>query len=294
MSLRVREEVQILLRPHRLTSSFCPCQCRCSFAVFNDTASLALLALNKNNAVAQISMVKKKSKKVEFVPTAEAIATAVMQEKGHEAYAERFSTIIRFLVANPKKTSALQKRSIERGSLEYIHGAADQFIKSRESRTPVPPKTVPDEMVSFILNKWFEVSEEDLQRFKEEHSLSMAAENIIGELLERYLAIQLEEKGWVWASGSLVKDIDFILPYVARGKEKWHQLQVKNRSNSENAAGKSVRKNTTILKWHRTNAYNAGSRWNLFPKLSTEVAFSEEEFRNFVQEYLLTLKGGKA
>lgn len=236
-------------------------------------------------------MAKTKSKKVVFIPTAESIAAAVMQEKGHEAYAERFSTIIRFLVANPKRTSSLQKRSIGRGSLEYIHGAADQFIKSRESRTPAPPKTVPDEMVSFILNKWFEVPEEDLQRVKDEHSLSMAAENIVGELLERYLAIQLEENGWVWASGSLVKDVDFILPYATRGKEKWHQLQVKNRSNSENAPSSSVRKNTKIIKWHRTNAYNAGSRWDLFPKLSTAVAFSEEEFKKFVQEYLLNLKG---
>jgi SinI restriction endonuclease len=67
-------------------------------------------------------------------------------------------------------------------------------------------------MVSFVLEHYFEVPAESLDRAKNEHALSMGAENIVGDLLERYLASVLEPQGWIWCSGSLVKAVDFVLP----------------------------------------------------------------------------------
>ena len=48
-----------------------------------------------------------------------------------------------------------------------------------------PPTTVPDEVVSIVLNISFNIQPENLERIKEEHRFSMAAENIVGDLLER-------------------------------------------------------------------------------------------------------------
>ena len=58
----------------------------------------------------------------------------------------------------------------------------------------MPPTTVPDEVVSIVLNISFNIQPENLERIKEEHRFSMAAENIVGDLLERYL----NAKGWGW------------------------------------------------------------------------------------------------
>ena len=53
-----------------------------------------------------------------------------------------------------------------------------------------PPTTVPDEVVSIVLNISFNIQPENLERIKEEHRFSMAAENIVGDLLERFVRYQ--------------------------------------------------------------------------------------------------------
>ena len=64
-------------------------------------------------------------------------------------------------------------------------GRSPYFHESRLPRKPTPPTTVPDEVVSIVLNISFNIQPENLERIKEEHRFSMAAENIVGDLLER-------------------------------------------------------------------------------------------------------------
>lgn len=72
----------------------------------------------------------------------------------------------------------------------------------------------------------------------------MASENIVGDLLERYLAEKLEPCGWIWCSGTSVKAVDFI--HYDNEKDEWGLLQVKNRDNTENSSSSKIRDNTPI------------------------------------------------
>src|SRR6202051_323586 len=68
---------------------------------------------------------------------------------------------------------------------EHIEYLARSFHESRLPRKHTPPTTVPDEVVSIVLNISFNIQPENLERIKEEHRFSMAAENIVGDLAEK-------------------------------------------------------------------------------------------------------------
>lgn len=226
---------------------------------------------------------------VAFIPNAEAVARVAMAAI-NPALSEKYASLIRLLVLNPGAASALRgKNAPEPGTAEYIRAQALNFASSRDPRAPEPPATIPDEMVSFILHNYFNVPEKNLDRAKEEHLLSMGAENLVGELLERYLASIMEPKGWIWCSGSAVKAVDLIKPPPRNG-EAWTLLQVKNRDNSENSSSAAIRNGTTIEKWFRTFSKKTGSNWATFPDAEIRPLVSEDGFRQYVKTYLEDLK----
>ena len=225
-----------------------------------------------------------------FIPQAVELARTHMAISGFPELSDKYANVIRFLSFNPGSASALRgKCRPPIGSLEYIQLAGNQFASARSPKLPAEPRTVPDRMVSFILEHYFNCATQDLERIKKEHSLSMAAENIVGDLLERYLASELEPLGWVWVSGSLVKGADFLRPPANKG-EKWYALQVKNRDNSENSSSSAIRDGTEIKKWFRTFSRRTETNWVNFPHYSHRELFSEEGFENFVRAYLNKLK----
>lgn len=199
----------------------------------------------------------------------------------------QYSNVIRFLTQHPSAASAMRGGNApDIGSREYIRAQANSFASSRLPRAPQPPATVPDEMVSVILVSYFGINQSDVERIKREHSLSMGAENLVGDLLERYLASVMEPKGWIWCSGAMVRAVDFIKPTTS---EQWSLLQVKNRDNSENSSSSAIRIGTEIKKWHRTFSKKEGSNWNAFPDSTLRPLLSEEGFKSFVQDYLVGL-----
>ena len=149
--------------------------------------------------------------------------------------------------------------------------------------------TVPDEMVSVVLHAFFDTPAADLARIQREHLLSMGAENLIGDLLERYLASVMEPRGWIWCSGSMVRAVDFVRPPEAAG-QGWRLLQVKNRDNSENSSSSAIRSGTEIEKWFRTFSKKAGANWAAFPDTTLRPHLSEEGFETFVRQYLARLR----
>lgn len=204
-----------------------------------------------------------------------------------KSLSDRFSTLIKFLCKNPDAASYIKgKKNIIRGSEEYLRRQAVNLIESRKPRAPTPPSTVPDEMVSFIINKYFDVPENELKRAAELHNLSMGAENLIGDILERYIASVVEDHDWVWCSGSIVKAVDFI---YQKPDGNWIALQVKNRDNTENSSSSAIRNGTDIKKWFRTFSKKSGDNWKSFPDI-VDANLSEKEFRIFVEKYLLSLK----
>ncbi len=163
-----------------------------------------------------------------------------------------------------------------------------KFEKGRSPKAPKKPDTVPDEVVSIVLEEYYGVDKMKTPQIKEEHKLSMAAENIVGELLERYLAHVLEPHGWVWCSGDFVKAIDFI----KEDTDGWMLLQVKNRNNSENSSSSKIREGTEIKKWFRSFSKKNEFNWGKFPDEEAKKLLSEEGFREFVKSYLRMLKQG--
>jgi len=149
----------------------------------------------------------------------------------------------------------------------------------------VKPSTIPDEAVSMILKAAHGYSDEELERIKVEHQYSMSAENLVGYLLERYLAEKLEPYGWVWCSGDFVKAVDFI----KKDEEgNWHALQIKNRDNTENSSSSAIRKGTTIEKWFRTfskpsRKRHTNTNWNAFPETRFVELLSEDDFLSYIR-----------
>ena len=115
----------------------------------------------------------------------------------------------------------------------------------------------------------------------------MAAENIVGDLLERYLAEKLEPSGWIWCSGTSVKAVDFI--HYDEKNNEWNLLQVKNRDNTENSSSSKIRDNTTIKKWFRTYSQRDATNWENFPDEVSSKNLNEEDFRAFVKNYLVKI-----
>ncbi|BAB72890.1 SinI family restriction endonuclease [Anabaena sp. FACHB-709] len=226
-----------------------------------------------------------------FIQNAAEIAKKAM-DSVDPSLSEKFTIVIRFLTDNPDAASALKgkERSIV-GTEEYIIASATNFKKGRDPRTPLPPSTIPDEMVSVILNKYFEVPSEELEKAEEWHRLSMGAENIVGDLLERYIAEVIEPHGWIWCSGSMVRAVDFI---YCDSENVWQSLQVKNRDNTENSSSAAIRHGTPIKKWFRTFSKKRGDNWDKFPSLEGKENLSEKGFKLYVEKYLSALRAIKA
>lgn len=204
--------------------------------------------------------------------------------------ADKYANVIHFLEEYPETASTMRGTLAPSvGTVDYICRQAENFASARIPRAPQPPSTIPDEMVSIILVSYFGVPESETGRIKREHSLSMGAENLVGDLLERYLASVMEPRGWIWCSGAMVRAVDFIKPPAFDG-DSWALLQVKNRDNSENSSSSAIRSGTNIAKWFRTFSRREGSNWAAFPDLSLRQELSEDGFRDFVWNYLRSLR----
>jgi len=210
-----------------------------------------------------------------FIPNAKQFAYDTMLGI-NPPLAGQYANLIHFLALNPE---AVSRKTLDFGSQSYILDQAKAYAESRQPKTPKPPATIPDELVSIILNSYFDIPEARLEQAKNDHSLSMAAENIVGDLLERYLAFVMEPRGWIWCAGSIIRAVDFIKP---QANGTWELLQVKNRDNSENSSSSAIRSGTDIKKWFRTFSRKPASNWAAFPDTTVRQYLSEDNFKNFV------------
>lgn len=195
-----------------------------------------------------------------------------------------FISVIKYLNTYPDNLSVRSKKNapdvttksgVEQLAIAYFHGFYAPTI-------PTLPTTVPDEMVSLIIQRVFGYSKTETEEIKRTHLKSMAAENAVGTLLERYLDSVLRPYGWAWCCGNFVKAIDFI----KFDNGIWYELQIKNRSNSENSSSSAIRKGTKIQKWYRTKATTGETMWNQLPPMMQGMNLSEEGFKAFVENYL--------
>lgn len=130
---------------------------------------------------------------------------------------------------------------ITRWVANYING-----VQNTPSRKIASPRTTcTDPIISVIVGAVKELSEAEINSAELNHILFMSAENVLGGLLEEYIASQVNAHGWIWCAGEVLHAIDFC---SSNGSVL---LQIKNKHNSENSSSSSVRDGTTIQKWYR-------------------------------------------
>lgn len=215
------------------------------------------------------------------------LAIAVMQAL-QPALVQGFGALADCLLVEP--ALAISIKGCDVGTAEYYQRLAARYVQGRVPKKPQAPSTVSDDLVGVVLQHYFAIPAAELPRIQHTHSLSMGAENIVGDLLERYIANCLEPLGWVWCAGATMRSVDFIKP-PERESGSWTLLQVKNRDNSENSSSSAIRSGTNIQHWHRSFSRKAGSNWAAFPDESVRDQLSEEGFKAFAVATLKALRG---
>ena len=164
-----------------------------------------------------------------------------------------------------------EEDAIRKWLLKYKNG----YDNRASQRVSNPPGTVADPIIEKIIGaKLSHLTDEELVKITYAHRLGMSAENILGLLLEEYLATRLSQYGWHCAWGETVKSVDFV-------NEQGALLQIKNRSNSENSSSSSVRAGTEIQKWFRIKADRVEYMWVKLNQICGTSELSEIDFVEF-------------
>ena len=219
------------------------------------------------------------------IDLARQVASAYSNNNSEKSLVESFSQVCNFLSDNPESISWRNKKNIP--SVETQDGleilVERYFSAYKRSDFPAVPGTVPDEIVSIVMQEAYGYGIEQCKQIKIEHQHSMCAENCVGALLERYLDSVLRSHDWHWCCGDFVKAIDFV---SKTDDGKWLTLQIKNRDNSENSSSSAIRNGTPIEKWFRSFSKTGKTNWHSLPKLMQGYDLSEQGFIIFVKSYL--------
>jgi hypothetical protein len=213
-------------------------------------------------------------------------AKALAQRLGR-CWDERLERLLRFSSHNPETfpTRRAKKRIGSAADIDdsYLEAYVGRYYREREGVVVLRPvSTKPDPAVDQVLKAFEKVPADELEDIGAAHRVSMQAENIVGKLLERYVATLLESNGWIWCCGETMRSVDFI-----KEKEDGEValLQIKNRDNSENSSSSAIREGTTIKKWYRINSRTGKTFWELLPENSGSFEgkrCTEDGFYRFV------------
>lgn len=222
----------------------------------------------------------KLSEALKHFPKAEAISIArEYSENNGIAWDDGICYVFSAILNNPQHIPGNLGTKIddEKGAVEKW---VKKYIKGMESKASIrisnPPGTIADPIIDKIIGaRLTNLTEDDLEKIKFAHRLSMSAENILGLILEEFLSVNIENAGWHCAWGETVKSVDFV-------HEDGRLLQIKNRSNSENSSSSAVRAGTTIKKWFRIKADRIEYMWNDLNELCGLRNLSEKAFEEFV------------
>lgn len=225
------------------------------------------------------------------------IAKKYCIDKDEQSLIDSFVEVCSFLSEFPTELSWRPSKDKPKPSVTNNDGlealAKKYFEGYRRSDFPAEPSTVPDEMVSVIMENAYGYTSKECKKIKIEHQHSMASENCVGNLLERYLDSKLRKSHWNWCCGEFVKAIDFL------GKNEdgeWIALQIKNRDNSENSSSSAIRDGSNIQKWFRSYSKDtlkgraSFTNWKKLPPLMLGYDLSEDDFKSFVTNYLKAKK----
>lgn len=96
---------------------------------------------------------------------------------------------------------------------KYLTKYLSDYYREREGTIALKESaTRPDLAVDTVLSAFAQADAATLVLMSTYHRQSMAAEKLIGKLLERYIASAVEPLGWIWCCGETVWSVDFLRP----------------------------------------------------------------------------------
>lgn len=163
-----------------------------------------------------------------------------------------------------------------------------KFCKGYLNRPSVrytnPSRTISDPLISKLVSATLDdAGEREMEIISSAHRMSMAAENIIGHLLEEYIHINAVPYNWTACWGTCIKSVDFC-------NDRGLELQVKNKNNTENSSSKGDRELRGTEKWYRMNANTGKTMWDTINQFISQdgqhPTMSEEGFQEFAVNLL--------
>ena len=184
------------------------------------------------------------------------------------------------------------------GDITYEH-YIERWIKSYSDaennlpskHTANPKSSCSDPAIKKLVEIVTGANESESNSQERHHNLFMSAENIQGDLLEEYIAINVRQFGWLWCKGNILRAIDFC------SEDGSVYLQVKNKNNTENSSSSAIREGTEIKKWYRLGTSKQGGicfpayKWESLNEIinannssSNKCNLSEEAYIRFITE----------
>jgi hypothetical protein len=177
----------------------------------------------------------------------------IVQSQREEDLEVEFALLLKIADKNPRVISAKQKSLLKtevgRQKLK------NKYLSGRRINKPGATKLNDDPPLHILAASVLNLKSHKLRKALLNHKKIKACENAMGRILEGFLAGILGKYGWLWSSGHLFEKTDF----VRMKSGALERLQVKNRSNTENAAARKGRGNVDM--WHRFNPTKGEENW---------------------------------
>ena len=185
--------------------------------------------------------------------------------------------------------------TLEKYIERWINGYAKAKDNIPSKRIARPKSSCTDPSLKTVVKAVLGLSEEEAVSGETYHNLFMSAENILGNLLEEYIAPKVKPYGFLWCEGNVLSAIDFC------NSDGTFFLQIKNKSNSENSSSNKIREHTDIHieKWYRLGTRSEKNKkvptykWEVLNKfindhktMGIELApccMTEDEYQEFLQ-----------
>jgi hypothetical protein len=189
-----------------------------------------------------------------------------------------FALLLKIADKNPRAISAKQKSLLK---TEFgRQKLKNKYLSGRRINKPGVTKLNDDLPLHILAAGILNLKKHELQKALLNHKKIKACENAMGRILEGFLAAILGKYGWLWSSGHLFEKTDF----VRMKSGVLERLQIKNRSNTENAAARKGRGN--VVMWHRFNPNKGEENWaalSFYGVSKKDIEAAPEAFLEFVR-----------
>jgi hypothetical protein len=209
-------------------------------------------------------------------------AIASLAATGHD-WDEGIETILRTCCRDPDTLfpTSITATSLQEYVDKWVRKYCNAYANRPSRRVSGRVGTIPDPIINAILETRLSdlMSGEEVAAIVSGHRLAMSAENIVGAILEEYLAERLKAYGWYCAWGETMRVVDL----CSRAGDL---LQVKNRDNTENSSSGAIRDGTTIQKWARGKSKSGKLNWESLQDITECNQLAEEDFTEFVKNLI--------